>query len=91
MEAPAAACTGELDAVADDRLVTDQRGVLLETLPVVVLLTFKTRETTAVLRVVARCARLLSAGDDGCLRLWDAASGALLCLCVHVSFCPLPA
>ena len=25
-------------------------------------------------------ARLLSAGHDGCLRLWDAASGAMLCV-----------
>ncbi|TCT19747.1 pentapeptide repeat-containing protein [Thiobaca trueperi] len=49
LPAPAPAYTGELNAIPAGQLVTDQRGLPQESLPVVVLMTFNLREATAVI------------------------------------------
>ena len=49
LPAPAPAYTGELNAIPAGQLVTDQRGLPQESLPVVVLMTFNPHETAAVI------------------------------------------
>ncbi len=49
LPAPAPAYTGELNAIAPGQLVTDQRGLPQEFLPVIVLITFNPHETAAVI------------------------------------------